>query len=80
MTTNRMRLVMDRIRCFAWLAERSQKVSRIAVIRDDMYYGVVASASLIAYDVTKLRPWRGRPFGYGKVSAICAIMAPPSVG
>ena len=58
MTMKSTRSVMDRSLCFAWLAERLWKLARIFAIQADMASGMVASDSLIASTVTKLRPWR----------------------
>ena len=63
MNMKRMSLFMYYSRCFAWLYERSRNFSSIAVIHDDMASGVVSSASPIASDMMKLRPWRGGQFG-----------------
>ena len=41
MTMKRMRSVIDKIWCFSWLSERSQKVSSISVIWSTMSTGVV---------------------------------------
>ena len=58
---------MDFSRCFDCLDESLRKVASISMIQDAMASGVVPSASHIAFAVKKLWPWRGGPFGCGKV-------------
>ena len=53
---------MDHSRCFASLSKRGRNIASFAMIQDDMFSGVVDSASLIASALMKFWPWRGGMF------------------